>query len=61
MPADPDLELDLEYEIDDWKVIRTRENEVGHLMFLPEDEEMLKRDAFIVAEQSAVCDVKDYW
>ena len=61
MPADPDLELDLEYEIDDWKVVQTQKNEVGHLMFLPEDEEMLKRDAFIVAEKSAVCDVKDFW
>ena len=60
MPADPDLELDLEYEIDDWKVIRTQKDDTSHLMFLPEDEGMLKEDAFIVAEKSAVCDVKDF-
>lgn len=60
MPADPDLEHDLEYEIDDWKTITTQKEDTGHLMFLPEDEAMLKEDAFIVAERSAVCDVKDF-
>lgn len=57
VPPDPDLASDLDYEMDDWTEIETRKNGISHVMFLPEDEEMLKRDAFIVAEKSAVCDV----
>ena len=58
IPRDPDLE-DLGYEIDDWEVIRARKDERGHLMFLPEEEDMLREEAFIVADNASVCDVVD--
>ncbi|WP_049970213.1 hypothetical protein [Haladaptatus cibarius] len=59
LPADPDLEGDLGYEIDEWDVIRASKNDKGRLMFLPKDEEMLRDDAFILAEASSVCNVED--
>jgi hypothetical protein len=58
VPRDPDPE-DLDYEIDDWEVIRARKDERGHLMFLPEKEDMLREEAFIVADNASVCDVVD--
>ncbi|WP_458205201.1 hypothetical protein [Haladaptatus sp. NG-SE-30] len=58
VPSDPDLEGDLGYEIDEWEVIRAKKNGTGHLMFLPKDEEMLRDDAFILAESDAVCNVE---
>jgi len=60
LPADPDLERDLGYELMDWEAIRTRKNGAGSIMFLPDDVEMLRDDAFIVASTGAVCDV-DNW
>lgn len=59
IPADPDLERDLGYHVDDWQVVKARKNGTGHLMFLPEDEAMLREDAFIVVDDSSVCDVAD--
>lgn len=57
-PRDPDPE-DLGYDIADWEVIRARKDDDGHLMFLPEDEETLREEAFIVAESGAVCNVEE--
>lgn len=57
LPADPDLETDLGYDMMDWEVVKARKNGTGHLMFLPDDERMLKDDAFIVADASSVCDL----
>lgn len=56
--SDPDLD-DLGYDIADWKVVRARKDDQGHLMFLPENEEQLHDEAFIVAETNSVCDVVD--
>jgi len=58
VPDDPDLEEDLGYRIVDWEVIRAREDDSGRLMFLPADEEMLRDDAFILADEDAVCNVE---
>jgi hypothetical protein len=55
---DPDPE-DLGYDMDDWEVIRARKDDRGHLMFLPENEDMLREEAFIVADSCSVCDVVD--
>ena len=57
-PRDPDP-ADLGYDITDWEVIRARKDGGGHLMFLPEDEDRLREEAFIVAESGAVCNVED--
>lgn len=58
VPRDPEPE-DLGYELDDWEVIRARKDDRGHLMFLPENEDMLREEAFIVADACSVCDVVD--
>ncbi len=58
LPADPDLEGDLGYEIDEWDVIRARRDGRGRLMFLPKDKDMLRDDAFILADADAVCNVE---
>ena len=50
---------DLGYDIADWEVVRARKDDTGHLMFLPENEERLREEAFIVAESDSVCDVAD--
>ena len=57
-PRDPEPE-DLGYDIADWEVIRARKDERGHLMFLPEDEDQLRKEAFIVADNCSVCDVNE--
>lgn len=56
--CDPTPE-DLGYDIVDWEVIRARKDDQGHLMFLPENEDELRDEAFIVAEAESVCDVVD--
>jgi hypothetical protein len=58
VPRDPEPD-DLGYELDDWEVVRAKKNDRGHLMFLPEREEMLRDEAFIVADAGSVCDVVD--
>lgn len=57
-PSDPEPE-DLGYDIADWEVIRARKDDKGHLMFLPEDEDQLRKEAFIVADNCSVCDVNE--
>lgn len=56
---DPDLADDFGYEMLDLEVVRAR-NGKGQFMFLPRDEDMVRNDAFLVAEESAVCDVLEH-
>ncbi|WP_440005650.1 hypothetical protein [Halomicrococcus sp. SG-WS-1] len=58
VPDDPDLERDLDYELDDWEVVRTRDSGPDRLMFLPADEEMLRDEAFVLADDDAVCNLE---
>lgn len=57
VPADPD-ETDLGYDIADWGVVRAERGGEGHVMFLPEEEDTLREEAFIVADDESVCDVE---
>lgn len=58
LPADPDLHHDLGYRLADWEVFQA--NDQGeNVMFLPSDEQLLKTDAFIVADASSICNVSD--
>ena len=52
----PDPVRDLGYELMDLEVLET-EDGTDRYMLLPTNEEMLARDAFIVADEAAVCDV----
>ena len=58
LEADPDLDADLGYEMIELDVVRTN-NGSGDVLLLPADEELLKEDAFIVSDESAVCDLTD--
>lgn len=55
LPTDPDLERDLDYEPMTLEIVRAKKNGRDHFMYLPE-EEMLDKDAFIVADAASVCD-----
>jgi len=57
--ADPDLTEDLDYRLDDWEVVDARSAGNDQLMFLPNDEELIKEEAFIVAEPDTVRDLAD--
>lgn len=55
---DPDPTRDLGYELIDLEIFRTNDG-TDRFMLLPSNEEMLADDAFIVASESAVCNVTD--
>jgi hypothetical protein len=59
LPPDPDLEDDFGYEMLDLEVVKAH-NSKGQFMFLPRDEDMVRNDAFVVADDSSVCDVLDH-
>lgn len=52
----PDPVRDLGYELMDLEVLET-EDGTDRYMLLPTSEEMLADDAFIVADEAAVCEV----
>ena len=56
---DPDLEEDLGYEMIDLEIIQAN-NKAEQYMFLPQDEEMLTEEAFIVAEPDSVVDINSH-
>lgn len=56
LPDDPDLERDLGYVLASLSVVRT-ENGNGHYLFLPEDEQDIRDEAFIIADDTAVRDL----
>jgi hypothetical protein len=58
LSADPDPEQDLGYRLADWDVVESN-NTANHLIFLPKDDDLLKDDAFIVADPESVCDVRE--
>jgi len=55
-PVDPDLEENLEYDLSQWEKISVVDDS-DRVIFLPESEEQLKDDAFIVSAKSSVCDL----
>ncbi len=60
VPADPDPQRDLEYSCDDWDVVRTTCQRQSHLLFLPQDEQLLEQDAFVIVSESAVVEMLSY-
>ena len=59
LPTNPDPMEDLGYDPLEWDVVSAQSSGRNQLLFLPADEDALRADAFIVAEESAVCDVDD--
>lgn len=56
VPTDPDPERDLGYRMLEWDVVRAS-NGSDRLIFLPQDDDLLRGDAFIIADPELVCDV----
>lgn len=55
-PDDPGSE-ELGYDLDDWERIRATGSESEKFLYLPDDEELLRKEAFVVAAPSAVADL----
>jgi len=56
LPSDPDLHQEFGYRTIEWEVI-TPADDTDQLIFLPSEEEILKEDAFVIADEDAVCDL----
>ncbi|MFC6873712.1 hypothetical protein [Halobellus marinus] len=59
-PADPESNQDLGYHLDDWERIRARDADEEKYLYLPEDEELLRQEAFIIVPPDGVCDLDDH-
>ncbi|WP_340101299.1 hypothetical protein [Salinibaculum salinum] len=57
VPTDPDLRRNLDYKLRDWEVLRPSD-ESDQVVFLPEDEELLRSEAFVIAEQDGLCSLE---
>jgi hypothetical protein len=55
---DPDPSTDLEYDLIELDVIETDAGGRPQVLVLPEDENMLREDAFMVVEESGICDLE---
>lgn len=55
---DPDPERDLDYELIDLDVIQTAVEDRHQVLVLPTDEDLLREDAFMVVEESAIRDLE---
>ncbi|MHB9286494.1 hypothetical protein ACKVMT_05585 [Halobacteriales archaeon Cl-PHB] len=58
LPADPDPGENLGYDRVEWEQFTALDG-TDQVMFLPADEDVLREDAFVVAEPDAVCDLED--
>ncbi|MFW5978050.1 MAG: hypothetical protein ACOCP2_02290 [Halohasta sp.] len=57
LSADPDPIDDLGYVGTEWDVVRTTQKDRSHLLFLPQEEELLRQEAFVIADESSVVDI----
>lgn len=58
VPTDPDSRQDLGYKLRDWEVLRPSKGS-DQVVFLPEDEEMLRSEAFVIVEQDEMCSLEE--
>jgi hypothetical protein len=56
----PDLENDLGYTLSDWESVSANSASGEQFLFLPSDDDLLREEAFVVADPSSVCDVIDH-
>lgn len=54
---DPDPKRDLGYVVADWDAFHAGSQGTGYLLYLPRDPTLLRRDAFVVADERTVCDL----
>lgn len=58
LPRDPDPEGDLGYQLLELDVLRSSDGETEHMLVLPSDEDLLRENAFIVADPDSVCELE---
>lgn len=58
-PDDPDSAQDLGYRIDDWERITAHDAEAEKFLYLPEDEELLREEAFIVVPPEDLVELEE--
>jgi hypothetical protein len=56
VPTDPDPQVNLGYEYADWDEFETQDGS-GQIMFLPSDEDKIRDDAFVVADEDSVANL----
>ena len=54
VPIDPDPQQNLDYELQDWEVL-SPSSESDQVVFLPEDTELLRDEAFLIAARESIC------
>ena len=59
VPDNPDAVRDLGYEFVELDVIPTVEEDRSRVIVLPTDEEMLRDDAFVIVDESDLCDLDE--
>jgi hypothetical protein len=59
-PTDPDLQADLGYDIDQWETVDVQNENGDYHVLLPTEEEMLKRDAFIIIPSDLLYSLVDH-
>lgn len=57
-PADPQSH-DLGYDLDNWEQVRARDGDSEKFLYLPEDEELLRKEAFLVVSPEDVENLVD--
>lgn len=57
MPTDPDPRRNLGYELRDWEVVTTSKDS-DQVVFLPEDAELLRDEAFVIIERDTLCSLE---
>lgn len=60
LPSDPDVKQDFGYRVAAWETIETA-TDSSQVIFMPQNEELLRDDTFIVAEEEALCDLGRYY
>lgn len=53
-PVDPDPQQHLDYELRDWEVL-TPSSDSEQVVFLPEDSELLRDEAFLIVSRESLC------
>jgi len=58
VPTDPDPRRHLGYQLRDWELL-TMSRDSDQVVFLPENEELLRDEAFVLAERDDLCSLDD--
>lgn len=57
LASDPNLSREFGYELSDWDVV-TSPDHSDQIILLPQEQEALAEDAFIIADEDDVCDLE---